>query len=163
MGQRRKKKGGENDREKVLSLIGLLTVLGVGAQANAQLTTLIHVWSVPGAMQTSNGIGTYVACTNGGTATQEIGVEMYGSTGTFLGSSSLSVAASATIIFGSANAAGISVDGNLGTGNFKGHARVKASTSRGVLCSAFLADYSSPTPLFMTNLSVIKKFSQKGQ
>jgi hypothetical protein len=116
-------------------------------------------------MQTTGPVGTFVACTNAGTATATIGVQMFGPAGGVVGAtaSTIAVAPNASVIFGSSSANGISVDGNLATGIFsKGSARVCASTSKGILCDAFLAEQSGTAPLVTMNLPVFKKTSQKG-
>ena len=151
--------------KKFLSLVGLVGVIGLGAAADAQVTGLAHVFSVPGVMQTGNGLATFVACTNGGTASATIGAEARDASGAVVGSQpSVTVAPGATTVFATNNAVGIAVDQNLNTGSFtKGHIRIYGSTTRGIICSAFLADYLNPLPTSMTNLSIVKKFSQKGQ
>jgi hypothetical protein len=151
-------------RPTILALALLAAVLGFRSSAHAEIVGLNHVWTVPGAMQTGGGISTFIACTNGNTGSVTVGVEMYGPAGTLVGTAqSITVAPNSTVIFGSGNANGLSVDGNLATGAFsKGQARVYGSTSRGILCSAFLADAVGNPPVSMTSLSVIKKTAQKG-
>jgi hypothetical protein len=91
---------------------------------------------------------------------------MYGSAGALVGTpGSITVAPNATVIFASTGTVpgNISVDLNIATGLFsKGHARVYASSAKGILCSAFLADATNATPASIASLTVAKKFSQKG-
>lgn len=150
--------------KKFLSLMGLVGVLGFGVTANAQTVGLVHTWTVPGVMNTVSGLSTYIACTNGGTASSTVAVDIYGPTGAFVVGNSSTVGPNATVLFGTTPSASLAVDVAVGPGILsKGHARVLASTTRGLVCSAFLADASTSPPGSMTSLSVVKKFSQKGQ
>src|SRR5262245_25036052 len=95
------------------AFLGTIGLLFVATAANAQIAGLVHVWSVPGAMETAGGIGTFVACTNGSTMSNTIGVQMFGPVGTSVGTpQSITVAPNATVIFSSTNtvAGNISVD-----------------------------------------------------
>jgi hypothetical protein len=163
-GQTPAQRKGLTTMRSTLALALFVFVVGFGTSARAQITGLSLVWTIPGAMQTSGGIGTFVTCTNAGAAISTVGVEMYGPTGLAVGAAvSITVAPMSTVIFGSGAAAGISIDGNLATGFFtKGHARVYASSAKGVVCSAMLADQGNLTPTSMTSLPVVKKTSQKG-
>ena len=66
-------------------LAALALVLALGSTAHAQLVGLQHVWTVPGLMNTASGLGTFIACTNGGTITATIGVDVYDPVGSFSG------------------------------------------------------------------------------
>jgi hypothetical protein len=148
-------------RTRILAAVAV--ALSLSGAAHAQLASLSHVWSVPGVMSTSSGLGTYIACSNGGALTQAIGVEVYGPAGALVADDSISVAPNATVLFGTVAALGLPVDVNLATGTVtKGHARIYGS-SRGVLCSAFLADATAAIPASTVNLSVVKKTSQRGE
>jgi len=141
-------------------LLGLLGVLGVGGAAHAQLAGLLHVHSVPGVINTGLGVATMIACTNGGTSTATIGVEVYGSTGTYVSGGSLPVATKATVLFATSAVTNQSVDVNVNSGVLtKGHARVVASTTRGIVCSPFLVDAGTGGPL--AALAIMKKYAQK--
>ena len=81
--------GGERDSERVpaaprigglmrATILGVIGLICVATMAGADIPGLDHVWTVPGAMQTPAGIGTFVACTNAGTSSNTIGVEMLG-------------------------------------------------------------------------------------
>src|SRR5947208_2116445 len=112
-----------------------LPVLSAGA-------TTIHLFSVPGVIA-SGGLGTYFSCTSTDTATMQVGVELFGGAGgapaNDAAATSLSVAAGATVRFGTGAAAGISIDSSLGAGGFDGSARILA-TSKKLVCTAFVAD-----------------------
>lgn len=147
---------------KKLALATALLAVAFGSTAHAQLTTLKHVWTVPGIMSNGVGLDTFIVCTNGGTGTQEIGVETYGANGGFLTAVSLMVAANATVVFGTDTATGITVDGNMGVIVTRGHARIMALSNKGVVCSAFLADTQGSFPTATASLSIVKAFKQKG-
>jgi len=147
---------------KIASLTLVLSV-AFGAGAQGQLVGLKHLSTVPGLMNSSSGLATFSACSNGGTATQTIGVDVYGPGGAYVSGNSLPVAPNGTVLFGTTGAVGFSVDVNLATGTVsKGLARVWSTTSSGIPCSAFIADAGSIVPISMVTLSVVKKTSQKG-
>ena len=68
--------------------IAAASVLLLTSHAQAQINSappagLLHVWSIPGAIQ-KNSLARFVACTNAGTANATVGVEVFGPTGTSL-------------------------------------------------------------------------------
>jgi hypothetical protein len=125
----------------------------------------VHVFSVPGVVS-HNGTSTFFACTNAGAATVQIGVEVFGqdgSSGNDPSATSLGIGSGGTVLFGTTSANGINVDSNLGvTALSKGSARILATTARGILCTAFIADIAGTPPTSMTNLSIVKKATQQG-
>src|SRR5262249_34484034 len=135
------------------------------ATANAQIVGLTPVWTVLGALNTDDGVGTFIACTNGPTVAT-VGVEFYDSTGNFLIGNTVTMAPAATVLFGSRAADGLSVDVSLAPGLFfyKGHARILGSTKT-IACSAFLANVPfSGAPESMSALKIVKAFAkQKGE
>jgi hypothetical protein len=146
--------------KKFLSLMGLLGVLSVGGAAHAQLASGTHALSVPGVMNTGSGVATIIACTNGGTGINTIGVEVYNSVGAYVSGGQIAVDARATVLFATSVVANQSVDVNLSTGVLtKGHARVLGSRTRGLVCSPFLVDAGIGVPL--AALAVMKKYTQK--
>jgi hypothetical protein len=66
------------------------------------------------------------------------------------------------VIFGTSSAAGISINSNLGGSSSKGPARILATESKGIICSAFLADPGNAPPTSMADLTLVKKTKQKG-
>jgi hypothetical protein len=151
---------GRKTMKKFLSLMGLLGALSVSGAAHAQLAGLTHVHSVPGVLNNGAGVATIIACTNGGTSTATIGVEVYGSTGTYVSGGSLPVASKATILFATSAVTNQSVDVNVNTGVLtKGHARVVGSTTRGIVCSPYLVETATGAPL--AALAIMKKYTQK--
>src|SRR5438132_10785356 len=81
-----------------------LPVLSAGA-------TTFHLYSVPGVIAIG-GLGTFFSCTSTDTATMQVGVELFGAPGgapdNDATATSLSVAAGATVMFGTGAAAGLS-------------------------------------------------------
>lgn len=136
-------------------LVGIASTLLFSSYAQAQINTAApagyaHVWSIPGVVN-NLGVGTYFACTNAGANSATIGVQVFGPAGgasiNNFNLTAISVASGATVLFGTSSAIGLSVDGNLAVGAVtKGSARIVATTSRGILCSAFLADLGSAPP-----------------
>jgi len=108
----------------------------------------------------------FFLCTNTTDAAIRVGVEVFGAPGGAAindpSATSLSVVASGTVLFGSA-AVGLSIDSNLAFGFVsKGSARVLATESKGIMCTAFLADVTSDPPASMVQLNIVKKLKQKG-
>ena len=135
-----------------------LPVLTAGA-------TTFHLYSVPGVIA-ALGLGAYFSCTSTDTATMQVGVEVFpapgGAPDNDAAATSLSVAAGATVMFGTGAAAGLSIDSNLGGGGVsKGSARILA-TSKKLACTAFIADAGNAPPTSMVYLTIIKKTKQKG-
>lgn len=158
----------------VLSVITLVT-LSVEATTHAQINGAtpplmgqqsFHIWSVPGVIDTG-GIATFFACTNTTDAAIRVGVEVFGPAGGAAindpSATSLNVAPSATVLFGTGGAVGLSVSGTLGAGIIsKGSGRVLATVSKGIICSAFLADPNNDPVTSMSALTIVKKTRQKG-
>ncbi len=155
-----------------LSVVTLLLTLATVAQAQINSPTpalqgqpSFHLWSVPGIMRIA-GIAPFFACTNTTGNAIRVGVEVFGPGGgapfNDASATSLNVAPSATVLFGS-GAVGIFVDSSIGIpGMSKGSARVLAAAKSGIICSAFLADDGNAPPTFMSDLTVVKNLKQKG-
>jgi hypothetical protein len=161
---------------KQLSLVAALfaTVIsaapGLAGIADSPLPTLVtgkktlHVYSVPSVIGGA-GLETFFGCTSTDTATMQVGVELFAFPGGLPANdavaTSLSVAPGATVIFGTSVAAGISVDSSLGGGvGSKGSARI-LSTSKKLVCTAFVADNANAPPTSMVQLTIIAKLKQK--
>ena len=141
-------------------LAALTFSLAVGSTAHAQLSGLTHVLTVPGVMNNIAGPATLIPCTNGGSSSGTIGVDLYDQTGTYVVSGSISVVPNRTVTFGTSVVANQTIDVNLGVGLItRGHMRILASPSKGIICSAFLVDAGTGTP--QAALAVVKKFTQK--
>src|SRR5437870_5391099 len=115
--------------------LALAVATAAQAQINSPPPTLqgqasFHLWSVPGVIA-GGGLGTFFACTNTTDDTIRVGVEVFGSGGGGAindpSATSLNVAASATVLFGTSAAVGLSVSSSLGGGISKGLARVLAT------------------------------------
>jgi hypothetical protein len=123
-----------------------------------------HVFSVPGITRGSAAIGVYFSCTSLDTAAMQVGVELFGSLGGAAISdavgTSLNLAPGGTVLFGTAAAAWVAIDSNIGGGFTKASARILA-TSKKLSCTAFLADPANVPPTSMTYLTIIAKTKQK--
>ena len=141
-----------------LGTIGLFAVLAIGTGAHAQ-SGLPHRYTVPGAVNSDNGIGTYVSCTNGSDVAVTVTVEAYDATGAFMPGAvaPFNLPPFATIVFGTKTSVSSMQDFNMALPAFKGHLRIVGGGSK-TLCSAFVADASSPQPAVMRSLPVLKKF-----
>ncbi len=141
------------------------------AQINSPPPTLMgqpssHIYSVPGV--TNIGVvGTFFACTNTTSANIRVGVEIFGAAGGGAfndpSATSLDIAPGGTRLFGTTATVSFSIDSSLGPGLVsKGSARILATESKGIICSAFLADPGNAPPTSMADLTVVKKTKQKG-
>jgi hypothetical protein len=94
----------------------------------------------------------------------QVGVELFGGPGgapfNDAAATSLSVAAGATVMFGTGAAAGLSINSNLGGSFSNGSARILA-TSKKLACTVFLADPFNAPPTSMAQLTIIAKLKQK--
>jgi len=131
--------------------------------------TTYHLCSVPGVLNrgASDIVTTYFACTSTDTATMQVGVEVFDSNTFLLNdavATSFSLLAGHSVLFGTHQTFNMLFDVNLNTGDisfYTGSARILA-TSRQLVCAAFQAWGSPPTPASMVYLTVIKKETQKG-
>ena len=74
---------------------------------------------------------------------------------------SLSLAAGVTALFGTSRSFSLAVDQNTGGGAIaKGFARI-LSTSKSLVCTAFIADPGNNLPVSMVALTIIAKTKQK--
>jgi len=110
-------------------------------------------------------LGTFFSCTNASTSTIQVGVELFGSGGggplNNASTTSVSLAAGATVMFGTAPAVGLGPDVNLASGTLvTGSARIVA-TSKSLVCNALLADKLNSPPVSMTYLTIVAKAKQK--
>lgn len=146
------------------TLLGVIGLMCVATAAQGQLTGLNEIWNVPGVMHDT--FATVISCTNRGTATATIGVDVYGAGGAYANgtvppANTISTAPDATVMFGTFAVPNHSIDVNLGLGLLtKGHARIFSSAKSGVLCSAYLVNGVNGSPV--TKLTIAKKTKQKG-
>jgi hypothetical protein len=154
------------------ALLALVIALAVAAPTFAQINSSPpplmgershHLYSVPFAITGAN--RPYFLCTNTTDQAIRVGVEGFAAPGGFAindaSATSLSVPPSGTVLFGSA-AVGLSVDSNPGIFASKGSARVLATASKGIICTAFLADTGNDPPTSMVQLNIVKKTKQNG-
>jgi len=157
----------------LISALALALLAGrVHAQINSPPPTLggqksYHLYSVPGVIAGVGGLGTFFACTNVTSGTIRVGVELFGPGGGAAfddpDATSLEINPGGTLIFGTGGAAGIAIDSNLGGAASKASARILATKSSGIICSAFIADASNEPTTSMVKLTVVKNKTQKGE
>lgn len=125
-----------------------------------------HLYSVSGVM--SGVVGTFFHCTNTTAANIRVGVEVFfkfgGGAINDPSATSLDLAPGAGALFGTSTTVWVVVDSDLAPGPFSsGSARILATESKGIICSAFLADPNNVPPTSMADLKVVKKTKQKGE
>jgi hypothetical protein len=128
--------------------------------------TSFHIYSVPGVMNVGP-VGTFLACTNTTSANIRVGVEIFGAAGGAAindpSATSLDISPGGTRLFGTTATNWVSVDSSLGAGFVsKGSARILATASKGIICSAFLANPDQVPPTSMADLTIVAKTKQKG-
>lgn len=163
-------------------VVSITLVLGAGAHAGiadwplpvlAAGKPTLHLYSVAGVGGGGYLLGAYFMCTSTDAAPMQVGVEVFAAGGGCSSppgcapindgvASSLTVDPGATVTFGTASAAGLIIHSDLaaliGT---PGSARI-LSTSKKLICTAFLADRLSAPPTSMVHLDVVSKLKQKG-
>jgi len=102
-----------------------------------------QVFSVPGFI--NDGLVTVISCSPASATALNVGVEWSRKAGTSLGVSSATLAAGATVNFGSAAVIYLPIDAQMpGPETVKsGAARVLSMTTKGLLCNAFVMDLSN--------------------
>ena len=123
-----------------------------------------HLYSVPGVLATGT-LRTFFACTNTSSANIRVGVEIFSQVGgpgaNDPSATSLELPPGATRIFGSA-ALGIPVDSSVVGPISKGSARILATSKKGIICTAFVANPGNDPPTSMAQLTIVAKTKQKG-
>ena len=119
-----------------------------------------HVFSVAGVIS-NDSFSAYFSCTNSGSQSVTVGVEVFGPSGgasiNTAATTAIRLAPGATAIFGTTSSASFIVDGILGTGTvISGSARILA-TSKKLICGAFLADSTSVRPVSTVSLAIVLK------
>ena len=156
-------------RTPALLFIAALLATPAHAQINSPPPLLMgqasfHLYSVPFVDTGAN--RPFFLCTNTTNAAIRVGVEGFFAFGgpaiNDASAISLSVSPGGTVLFGS-GAVGLSIDSNLGFGFVsKGSARILATESKGIVCTAFVADVSNDPPTSMMQLNIVAKTKQKG-
>lgn len=156
-------------------VVALLATPALAGIADSPLPTLVagkktfHVYSVSGVGNAVvTGYAAYFSCTSADTAPMQVGIEVFGDNGggsvNDATATSLSVPPGGSVMFGTSSiSAAITIDSNLGSpGATRGSARI-LSTSKKLVCSAFLADNFNSPPASMVYLTIVKKTTQKGE
>ncbi|MBI3769133.1 MAG: hypothetical protein HY271_11675 [Deltaproteobacteria bacterium] len=140
----------------VAALLGLTFSVPV---AQAVGPTLL--FTVPGVVSVGD-LGTFFLCTSTATTNQMVSVQFLDRTGNPGGNGSFDLPPNNTVMFGTRNPAGLLVDVDMASpGIGKGSAQI-SSTSKKLICSAFIADSTNATLTFGTSLNVLAKQKQKG-
>jgi hypothetical protein len=126
---------------------------GIGDPVPAPFTK--HLFSIPG-VYSSTGLCTVIACTNATSGSLNVGVEWFRKDGVSLGVSTVAIASGATATFGSNSTAALTMDALVPADDLLvlGAARVLATTSKGVICNAFVMDYANNPPNQLMQLLV---------
>ena len=159
-----------------IALAACATLLGTSAAragiADSPLPVLVAgqktllLYSVPGVMNDSGTtLGTYFSCTSTSTSPQTVGVELFAPAGggpvNTVTTTALTVAAGASVTFGTMNTFANIVDADLGAPPMrKGSARI-LSTSKSLICTVFVADAAPSTPTVAWELTIVAKTKQK--
>jgi len=119
-----------------------------------------HVYDVSGVIS-NDSFSAYFSCTNSGSQSVTVGVEVFGPSGgapiNTAAETAIRLAPGGTAIFGTTSSASFIVDGILGTGTvINGSARILA-TSKKLICGAFLADPGSVRPISTLSLAIVLK------
>ena len=148
-----------------VSLGVALFISGAQAQINSPPPTgYVHVFSVPGVVN-NGALATFFACTNTGTETSNFAVEVFQNIGFSLNDpedNALDVPRGATVLFATSGSATFLADSFLPIPIVnKGSARILASSARGIICKAWVADTAEVPPASMTSLPIVPKVKQK--
>lgn len=163
--------------KRIASLtLGLAVAMAMLGIAQAQIDSpppplmgqpSFHLYSVPW-VRNQSGMGAFFYCTNTTSANIRVGVEIFHNSSTVpvndASGTSLDLPPGHGRLFGSTSPVWATIASDIGGGGgFSASARILATKSSGIICSAFLADPDNVTPTFMMKLSVVKKTKQKGE
>ncbi len=157
---------------RVIAAALVLTAWGAFAGiADSPLPVLVagqathFLYSVPAVVDDGQ-LATFFSCTSTDTSTQQVGVEVFpfngGGPNNDAAATSVSVAAGATVTFGTSSSTDwvVHVVGGSGSPSNFGSARI-LSTSTKLICTAFVADRSTSPPTTSWQLTIIAKLKQK--
>ncbi len=159
-----------------IALASAIAVMLMASAAGAQIDSpppdlqgepSYHLYTVPFVQGSSGQTRLFVACSNAATAAVRIGVEGFNWTGGLAVNdpsvNSISVAAGGSTLLGP-NSFGFSAAAyhGIGAGISNGTARILATTRKGIVCSAFVADITNDPPASMMPLTLVSKTKQKG-
>jgi len=150
----------------------IVVALGSGA-AHAQINSpppalmgqpSYHLYTVP--FIRSGGVEPFFECTNTTSTPIRVGVEAFAGPGgaaiNDASATSISVAPSGTVLFGPTSV-WVAANSDPGIGPVgRGSARILATASKGIICTAFLADVFNAPPTSMVHLTIVAKTKQKG-
>ena len=156
-----------------VTVAAVITLTCISATSHAQINSSppplmgepsFHIYSVP--FVETGADRAFFLCTNTTDAAIRVGVEGFAELGggaiNDASATSLSIAAGGSALFGD-GAVGFSTNSSLGFGGIPvGSARILATESKGIICTAFVADVGNDPPTSMVHLNIVKKTKQKG-
>ena len=112
----------------------------------------------------NDGLVTVISCSSASATALNVGVEWFRKAGTSLGVSSTMIAPGATVNFGSSTVTYVPIDSFMPAAETvkSGAARVLSTTTKGLLCNAFVIDPTNDSAQRMMQLKVMKAKAQKG-
>jgi hypothetical protein len=150
----------------VLALVAAPTIAGI---VDTPVPLLLgekatHAYSVPGVLNIPN-LATFFSCTSTASAPIRVAAEVFADGGGApLNNASLTsvlVPPGGTTLLGTSAAAGLFVELNINIAPFgHGSARI-LSTSKSIICTAFVADKANNPPSVMNHLTIVAKAKQK--
>ncbi len=169
----------EATMKSALAMLVLAAVLMPGTPAVAGIAdsplpvlvagqTTQFLYSVPGVVD-FGALSTFFFCTSTDTAAQQVGVDIFAQPGgppcNDAGTTSVSVPPGFTVIFGTGTPANEIIGANgmslvAGCGSFPTVARI-LSTSKKLVCTAFVGDRASSPPATSWQLPIIAKLKQR--
>ena len=154
----------------VTAILALAVATGAQAQIDSPPPALmgqpsLHIYSVPGFIHGTGGLGAFFSCTNTTSANIRVGVEVFASSGgspiNDPSATSLDIVPGGNVVFGTITAVGIPVNSSLG-GTGHGSARILATAKKGIICTAFEADAANAPPITSWQLTIVAKTKQRG-
>ena len=125
-----------------------------------------QVYSVPGIV--SDGVATVISCSSALSTPLNVGVQWFKKDGTpadgATGLSQFTIPAGGTVNFGSNGTVWLPIDAVMpGGATLKnGAARVLSTTTKSLLCNAFLVDPNNDPPKLLMHLPMMRGKAQKG-
>ena len=144
-------------RSFVAALLGLTLSAPVAQAAGPTL-----LFTVPGVVSAGD-LGTFFLCTSTDAKTnQTVSIQLFDKGGGTSGNGNVDLPPNNSVMFSTRSAAGFLVDVNMASPGIGAGSAQITSTSKKLICSAFIADITNSTPTFGTSLNVLAKTKQKG-
>ena len=118
------------------------------------------LYTVPGVINEGN-LGTYFPWTSTDTAPQTVSLELFNLSAVSVGNANYALGPKNSIVFGTRIANGFTANFITSGTPASGSAEI-SSTSKKLICGAFVADAVNSTPTSMTSMTIVSKHKQKG-